>query len=567
MSLEESLLGDGNGKISSDEYNHIEEHHLLATPVHLIDSIKHAGPATHAFRPPEFVDVVMQEGAKPGEYISLQAARESNQIRFLGIRLNFYILVSICFLTFGSYWVFDTPGAIENQLKTWFGGGYGDQQNNILYSVYSFPNMVLALFGGYFVDRLNVRKAALLFCSLVLLGELVFCMGVTFKIYAVAVIGRFIFGLGGESLTVAQNTYTVRWFDGNYLALVFGLVVAFSRIGTSVNFIVTPTFAAPPFGVPFSVWFGCAMCGVSLTACVVCAVLDSYGTNRIAAQRRSYIGAMSPRVQEYIAAEDLKHEPKNDEVNLKDLRYFPLQAWVLYLICMFFYIAILTFNTVAQTILTHTKKGPNTSDQYSDNEAGLYMSIPSFVAIAASPFFGWLVDRSGHALWWICGAASGMCFGHVYYLLMAYEISFALTLGPIPAMIWIGIFYSMGASALWPILAYILDKSMLGTGYGAMTAVQNFGLAIFPLIIGAIQNAPGISGTTWQYTVPIIIFIGCAGTALLLALILIRIDAARGKVLNASAAERSAKKDAEKERQNNNYEPSVTIKESHVQEA
>ena len=42
-----------------------------------------------------------------------------------------------------------------------------------------------------------------------------FCLGIQFKLYYLALVGRFVFGLGGEFLTVAQNTYTARWFDGN----------------------------------------------------------------------------------------------------------------------------------------------------------------------------------------------------------------------------------------------------------------------------------------------------------------------------------------------------------------
>lgn len=54
-------------------------------------------------------------------------------------------------------------------------------------------------------------------------------------------------------------------------------------------------------------------------------------------------------------------------------------------------------------------------------------------------------------------------------------------------MLWLGVGYSMLASSLWPLLPYIINRNMLGTAYGAMTAVQNAGLAIFPQIIGALQ--------------------------------------------------------------------------------
>jgi hypothetical protein len=53
-----------------------------------------------------------------------------------------------------------------------------------------------------------------MFCFFILLGELMFALGIQFKLYYLALVGRFVFGLGGESLTVAQNTYTARWFEG-----------------------------------------------------------------------------------------------------------------------------------------------------------------------------------------------------------------------------------------------------------------------------------------------------------------------------------------------------------------
>ncbi len=36
------------------------------------------------------------------------------------------------------------------------------------------------------------------------------------------------FGIGGESLAVAQNTYAVAWFKGKELNMVFGFQVIFN---------------------------------------------------------------------------------------------------------------------------------------------------------------------------------------------------------------------------------------------------------------------------------------------------------------------------------------------------
>ncbi len=43
-------------------------------------------------------------------------------------------------------------------------------QFGLLFSVYSFPNMGLVLFGGYLVDRLGNRIGGLIFCGFITLG-------------------------------------------------------------------------------------------------------------------------------------------------------------------------------------------------------------------------------------------------------------------------------------------------------------------------------------------------------------------------------------------------------------
>ena len=40
---------------------------------------------------------------------------------------------------------------------------------------------------------------------------------------------RIVYGLGGESLAVAQSTYAAAWFKGNALNAVFGLQLSISR--------------------------------------------------------------------------------------------------------------------------------------------------------------------------------------------------------------------------------------------------------------------------------------------------------------------------------------------------
>jgi len=414
------------------------------------------------------------------------------------------MLLCIMFLTFGSYWVFDTPGAIFTQLHRWFGPTYTSSRNLNLYSIYSWPNTVLAFFGGYIVDRITgVRAGAILFCFLILMGETMFCIGVTWQYYWVCFFGRFVFGLGGESLTVAQNTFTVRWFDGRYLALAFGLVVAFARVGSSVNFVVTPHLAE---SVPLAVWFGAAMCATSFGFGVMGAFLDWYGEARV------------------------KKKPSGETISLRHISRFPLPAWFIFFICMFFYIGVLTFYTVASDILQHT------GAKYAPTEATFFLSIPNFVSIIASPTFGYLVDRKGKALIWIIIASLMEIVAHAAFFVTAnewYEIN------PVPVMLWLGFAYSLGAASLWPIVSLIVPDSMQGTAYGTMTSVQNAGLAVFPMAIGYLQDY--LTGHL-RYTIPLLIFVGTAIISFIMTVFLIGLDKKYTHgILNMSADERIAR--------------------------
>ena len=87
-----------------------------------------------------------------------------------------------------------------------------DTQYNLLYSVYSFPNTVLPFLGGLLVDFMGQRFSLVVFTGLILSGQALFAGGVTMKRYPISLLGRIVFGFGGESLCVVQSTITAEWF-------------------------------------------------------------------------------------------------------------------------------------------------------------------------------------------------------------------------------------------------------------------------------------------------------------------------------------------------------------------
>mgnify|MGYP001111321991 CR=1 FL=1 len=451
------------------------------------------------------------------------------------------VLACIMCLTFGSYWVFDLPGAIETQLQEWMGPSFTESSNAWLYSVVSWPNVVLALVGGFIVDRVTgIRKGALLFCFLIMIGQVVFTLGIQFKTYPVALVGRVIYGLGSESLTVVQNTITVRWFSGSSLALIFGVVLAFARVGSSVNFALTPVLTEK--SVPFAMWTGTATCIFSFLACCALVALD-YANAKYVEPPAPWAAALEPELDPITNTPIIN--PNNgsgahgdsdgsaaageDQVSLSDIAKFPLKAWVIFLICVFFYQGVLTFYQVASKIMQETGR------HYSPKTASLFLAIPNFISIGASPLFGRLVDSKGFAVTFLIMASVVLSTCHVMFLGDAYEWFF---IHPAAIMAVLGLAYALGAASLWPLLPHVIAKKLVSTGFGTMTAIQNLGLSVFPLLISYIRGLSSIKGTKHEYGVPIVIFVACVALAAVLSVWLLVLDKRSDGKLNASAQQR-----------------------------
>jgi hypothetical protein len=89
----------------------------------------------------------------------------------------------------------------------------------------------LAAVGGILIDKwLGVARGATVFCGFILVGQVIFGLGGYYRSIWVMNAGRFIFGIGGESLSSAQNAYAVSWFFGKQLNFVFGLQLSFARV-------------------------------------------------------------------------------------------------------------------------------------------------------------------------------------------------------------------------------------------------------------------------------------------------------------------------------------------------
>lgn len=116
---------------------------------------------------------------------------------------------------------------------------------------------------GYVMDRVGPRRVLLFLSACVCagqrMGEIVitratsvltvvtvihcivaFIAGMTNRSPALMLAGRAVFGIGGESISVAQACITTSWFRNKELAFALGLNLAVPRVGSVLNAMLSP---------------------------------------------------------------------------------------------------------------------------------------------------------------------------------------------------------------------------------------------------------------------------------------------------------------------------------------
>jgi len=418
---------------------------------------------------------------------------------------RFVLLLFVSLLTFGSYFAYDSIGALAPTLIEEL--ELDRETIGSLYSAYSLAAIFIVFFGGMLIDRLGPRRASLLFSILVTLGAAIVAFAdSTWMLY----LGRFVFGAGSESLVVAQSAIIARWFKGKELALAFGIALTLSRLGTLFSF-NTEQMIADYFGdFKVALWAAVLLCGFSLLCNLVYNGMDLRGERQL----------------------DLPRPGAGDRIVFADIAKFNSSYWYVVMLCLTFYGAIFPF-TALSTDMFATKWGiPASAGETGGffwqvfasffnmfSTAGGITSIVIFASMVCAPFAGGLLDRIGRR-------ASVMVLGAL--LLIPAHLAMGLThWNPIPSMVVLGVAFVLVPAALWPSVPMVVEPSRVGTAFGLLTAIQNVGLMVFPKASGWLIDRTG------DYAATQIMFAALGVAGLLFAVLLLRSDRRHGGVLEA----------------------------------
>mmetsp|Transcript_21800 Transcript_21800/g.25077 ORF Transcript_21800/g.25077 Transcript_21800/m.25077 type:complete len:98 (+) Transcript_21800:272-565(+) len=96
----------------------------------------------------------------------------------------------------------DQPNALSAYISESMTGA-SSLKYNMLYSMYSYPNIILPFFSGIFIDRLGLTSSTSILFGLCIFGQGLFVIGGyvgNTSGLVFSLIGRTFFGMGNESL-------------------------------------------------------------------------------------------------------------------------------------------------------------------------------------------------------------------------------------------------------------------------------------------------------------------------------------------------------------------------------
>jgi MFS family permease len=392
-------------------------------------------------------------------------------------RASWLVLALVAGANFGSFYVYDSIGPVADLLQR--ERGFSDTQIGWLNAVYSLPNVVLLLVGGWMVDRIGAGRMMAATGALCFAGALLTAVGPGFAGMAA---GRLLFGVGAETFSVATMAAIVHFFAGRHLAFAIGASLALGRAG-ALAVDLSPA------------WFPAAYAGGWQPPLLVAAAFAGASL----ALSLAYLGVE----RRYDAAGLPRAAPP--AVAWSDVGRFGTAYWLLFALCMLWYAVIVAFRSTF-------------SIKYFQHAHGLELAAAGAIngavyaaAIFATPLFGWFADR-------VARPASLLAVG-VLLMLLALAALAMTALPPWIGTVMMGVSYALVPAVLWPLASRLVARQRLGSALALLTIGLNLGIAGANLAAGYLNDRFAAGPDNPEgYGPMMLFFLACGAAGFLCAL-------------------------------------------------
>lgn len=154
------------------------------------------------------------------------------------------------------------------------------------------------------MDKFGARTIIFLSSALVCIGQAVFAFGVSIGSFPIALLGRGVFGCGGENLDIAKSVIVIGWFATKELSMAFGINSTLSLLGSVLNDNIEPNLAETT-DLDFALWAGFFAC------------LGSFGASII-------LNAMDKKRDTLLGIKEKSELPETEKFRLKDIKEFDI---------------------------------------------------------------------------------------------------------------------------------------------------------------------------------------------------------------------------------------------------
>ena len=401
---------------------------------------------------------------------------------------RWFALILVSLTMFFAYMFVDVLAPLKDLLETqkgWSSENFGAVGGSEFFlNVFAF----MLIFSGIILDKIGVRKTALIAGVLMVFGALIKLYGISdlfkpesglyqslngFSLFGLidplpasatlACIGFAIFGVGVEMAGITVSKTIVKWFKGRELALAMGLEMAIARLGVFAVFRISPYLADGEF-ITKPVALVSAFLLIGLLSFVVYFFLDKKLDS-----------------QEKIELE------KEDPFHISDLKMiFTSKTFLIVAgLCVLYYSAIFPFQKFASDMLSSRL-------EISSTAASALFSFFPIGAMILTPLLGFFLYTRGKGATMLIIGAVLMTICHLIFALTPAEL-FSYPIA-IVAIIVLGVSFSLVPAALWPSVPKLVDNKVLGSAYSVIFWIQNIGLLVVPLIIGSTLDStnPGV---------------------------------------------------------------------------
>ena len=442
--------------------------------------------------------------------------RDSKSARWMALAV-------VSFTMLCGYYLTDVMAPLKPLLEKellWNSAEYG-----FFTSAYGWFNvfLLMLIFGGIILDRMGVRFTGKMATIIMVIGTAVKYWAVSthsldgseilgMKAQVVfAGLGFAIFGVGVEVAGITVSKIIVKWFKGKEMALAMGLEMATARIGTTLAMVTSVPIARALDGVSKPILVCLIMLCIGMIAFFLYTVMDKRLDRSLE-----------------LAADENSEPASEESFNVKDILYIVTNKgwWFIAILCVLFYSAVFPFLKYATDLMVN-------KFNVKPDIAGIIPGMLPFGTMILTPLFGNLYDRKGKGASIMILGALLLIFVHAMYSIPG------LTSTPVAIVLIIilGIGFSLVPSAMWPSVPKIIPEKQLGTAYAMIFWVQNIGLMGVPALIGWVLNKYCITGThlidgvevsSYNYTLPMVIFTCFGIIALVFALLLKAEDKKKG---------------------------------------